>query len=388
MVAPTRGGAAPTRVGAVTSCDIEALIAVHDPRRPIERCVRSLEEGTSEDLRLRVTVVCHNIDAEEIRTTFRGPIPARTRFLSLRDGIRSPAGPFNAGLDAADATYITTIGSDDLLEPGALEAWWATAVRTGADAVLAPICTDDGIVATPLLRPSAPSPLDPVRDHLAERTAPLGLLRLDALRRLGFRYTEGGLGNGEDIEPALRLWFLARRLEYPYAAPAYRVTGDMGASRQTSLIGPLARELAFLRPLLGQQWLVSQPRAAQDAVLVKVLRRQVVSALRRRLVIDPGHEDAFDADDARFLATCLDDVLGLRGRLPRGLALSEYRLLAAAASGDLAAVRALEVHLRRPRLSKLVTARPQETFARSAPLRQQLRTVRLGRRDPMGRSPR
>ncbi|MFC0675035.1 hypothetical protein [Brachybacterium hainanense] len=365
------------------SYDVDAIVAVHDPARPVERCVRSIDEGTSSSVRLRISVVCHNIDVEEIRAVFSGPVPERVRFLELRDGIRSPAGPFNAGIDAADAEYVSTVGSDDLLEPGALDAWWAVASRTGADAVLAPIRTDDGLVQTPLLRPRGPSPLDPLHDRLVERTAPLGLLRTRTLDRIGYRYTEGGLGNGEDIEPALRLWFLGRRIEYPYGAPAYRVTDAMGSARQTAVIGPLARELAFLPLLLEQSWVRALPSAHLDAVLVKVLRRQAIAAIRRRAGLPPVHVDAFSEADAAFLRGELARIERVRGRMPRGLSIAEARILSVASSGDARSLRELLSLLSRPRLAKIIARRPLESLASEGPIRQQLRTLALARRSPI-----
>ena len=69
--------------------------------------------------------------------------------------------------------------------------------------------------------------LHPLRDGLAYRSVPYGLLRRESLQALGFGYTEGIL-TGEDIEPTLRLWFRSGAVCYPYGAPAYRQTDDSG----------------------------------------------------------------------------------------------------------------------------------------------------------------
>ena len=98
---------------------VDLVIAVHTPTRPIARAVRSaLSAGRS----ARVTVVCHNVDRADIAAVLDGLADDdRVRLIELRDGLFSPSGPFNAGLDAADATWVSIMGSDDELEPGALD---------------------------------------------------------------------------------------------------------------------------------------------------------------------------------------------------------------------------------------------------------------------------
>ncbi|MCL6424233.1 glycosyltransferase family 2 protein [Brachybacterium sp. JHP9] len=379
MARPLLPEPAAAQPAAAESADVDVIIAVHDPARPIARSVASaLAAGGPSGPRLQVSVVCHNLPAARIREALEsaGALDPRVRLLELADQIPSPAGPFNRGIDSSRAEFVTTVGSDDILEPGALDAWYARALELRADAVLAPIRTDRGLVATPLARPHAPDLLDPVADGLAHRTAPLGLLRRETLERIGFRYTEGGLGNGEDIEPALRLWFApGMRLAQCPGAPAYRVTDDMGASRQTALVGPLERELAFLRPLLAQPWIAVLGTAQREAILVKLLRAQVIPAIVRRTGagIEEGHPDAYTVADARFLRTALADLRALHGRLPRGLALSEARVLRLAQSGDASALRTLVRRLwSGPRLSKVITLRPWESLTAQSPLRQHL----------------
>jgi hypothetical protein len=95
---------------------VDHIIAVHNNRRPIARAVGSVLKHTSAPI--RVSVVCHNTEQGEIRLIL-GELAddPRLRLLQLDDGIPSPSGPFNAGMDAATAPFTSIMGSDDELEP-------------------------------------------------------------------------------------------------------------------------------------------------------------------------------------------------------------------------------------------------------------------------------
>lgn len=368
--------------------DIEALVAVHDPRRPLERCIHHLlgQEGSLAEAggRLRVRVVVHNTDPDAVRARVAPADADRVRWSVLHDGVRSPAGPFNRGLDDADATFVSTVGSDDVLEPDALAAWFRRVQETGADAVLAPIRVGGVVAGTPHLRPGRRPALHPVADGLAYRTAPLGLLRLDTLRRIGFRYTEGGHLTGEDVEPALRLWFSGARLAYPYEAPAYRVLDDMGAERATSTVGPLSRELGFLPPLLDQPWLRDLDAAGREAIAVKLAREQLVPGIRRRAALaaattDTTHTttdadatvrawDAADADTARSAAASLR---ALSGNGLAALSRAEHHLVDAAGEARTApdVVRAAEASATASRRDRVLPDRPADWLRRASRLR-------------------
>ena len=81
--------------------------------------------------------------------------------------------------------------------------------------------------------------LDPVRDRLAYRTAPLGLLKRETVERLGLRFPEG-LPTGEDQAFSARLWFEGRGLRYAAGAPRYVVGAD-AVTRVSTTPRPLRR---------------------------------------------------------------------------------------------------------------------------------------------------
>ncbi len=81
------------------------------------------------DVQLRVTVVAHDLDADAVRTRLGALADdPRVRLAEHRDGLRRPAGPFNHGLDLATAAFVSVMGSDDELEPHAIDSWHRSAL--------------------------------------------------------------------------------------------------------------------------------------------------------------------------------------------------------------------------------------------------------------------
>lgn len=352
---------------------VEAVVACHDPARPLEQVVRSVlrqaDALAALGAELRVTVVCHNREVDEIAAALAPEVRARARFLHLADGIYSPAGPINLGLRSSTATWVTTIGSDDTLADGALPAWYRRGTQTDADAVLAPIRRTAGTVLTPLMRPGRRAVLDPVRDHLAYRTAPLGLLRVGTVHRIGFAYTEADLVSGSDIEPGLRMWFRGGRITYPYGAPAYLVSDDMGTARVTSTVGPAARELSWLWPLLNQEWLRSATGPERQEISTKIVRANLFTLVRRRAESAEATGAAlWGADDAAVLATAKRGLAELAAAPLRGVSRGERRLLddAAGATDTAGLVRAWRVFDEGPGRDRALTPRPWDNLRPTA----------------------
>ena len=256
---------------------VDLVVAVHDTSRPIERAVASVRGGP-----VRTTVVCHGIGAEGIerRLADAGLLGDDVRVVELADGVPSPAGPFNHGLDLATADLVGVMGSDDFLEPGALAAWSRLADR-GAAVVLGRLRHQSGeAVHAPLVRPWRRSNLDMVRDRLAYRTAPLGLLRRRVLEDGGLRFTPG-LRSGEDLALSARLWTGGHRIDLASRAPAYVIGAD-ASSRTSTTAMPLEIELAPVRDLRGRPWLAEVAEEQRTALTVKILRVHLLAAALRR----------------------------------------------------------------------------------------------------------
>jgi hypothetical protein len=368
---------------------VEVIIAVHSPDRPVRRAVASvLAAGTPGTV--RATVVCHNMDARPVRTALAGlpgDLPEGTvRVLELRDGIPSPAGPFNYGLAHAQAPWVAVMGSDDELEPGALDAWRAAATACGAAAAIAPLrVRGGGRILTPRARVLRGLRVDPVRDRLAYRTAPLGLIRREAVERLGLRLAPG-LRTGEDLEFGLRLWFSGEPLVYPAGAPCYLV-GQDGGERVTGAVLPLAEQFRDVSRLLAGRWLDGLPAPAREAVAVKLLRGHVVGAALRR-----GPDFDWTGSDRAELSRIITDIVRLAARAPRLLsAPDEALLLSLRGTGGVPPADAVSAALRRRQAAGLLrrsfTRRWPDNFRRESPLRTNLNSLLAATAGPLRRLP-
>ncbi|SOC51298.1 glycosyltransferase [Ornithinimicrobium cerasi] len=333
--------------------DIDVVVAVHDLRREVGRTVASALEGA--DLagvlptghRVRVTVACHELGAAEVRRRVEAALEAadqddlaaHVRYLEVRDGLGSPAGPFNAGLAAAQGRYVSIIGSDDRYAAGAPGAWARLADELGSAWLMPRLETDTGEqVPTPRTRPGRTRDLDLVLDRLAYRTAPLGLLRRQSLEDLGLlpEPLTPGLVTGEDVELSLRLAASGERVDYAAELPPYVIgtgTGaaatrdpdDAGRSARTSeTVRPVADELAAHARLLDRRWVLALPAPARRAIVVKTLRIHVLAAVRRRtspLDWAPG--------EAAWVRALTHDLLSMAPDADRALHRADRALLEA-----------------------------------------------------------
>lgn len=272
---------------------VEVVIAVHTTSRPIGRAVASVLDGNG--AQADVTVVCHNVTTEQIAPGVAEHHRQQVRFLEHHDGISSAAGPFNAGMRAARGQFVSIMGSDDTLQPGAVDTWLELADRTGAETVVSRLLigTAHRPVPTPPTRPWVRGVADPVADRLSYRSAPLGLVSTAARERLGLELVEG-LPVGPDVPYVTRLW-VETRVACQRRGPAY-VIGEDATDRVTLTPRPITRELLFLRHLLEQPWFTAYPQAVREAVAVKAIRIHLFGAVYYRS--DP---DYWTVDERRAL---------------------------------------------------------------------------------------
>jgi hypothetical protein len=309
---------------------LDLVIAVHTPDRPVERAVASLVQGglpldPGAPGRVRITVVCHNTGVAPVRERVAAEHRPFVRFLHYADGISSPAGPFNHGLAEATGTWVAIMGSDDTVEPGALAAWVGAAERRGADVLIAPMRhAGGGSIHTPVPRRTRSTGLDPVADRLTYRTAPLGVLRLSLVRRLGLVFPTR-YATGEDQSFSAQLWFSGARIAYGRGLPRYVVHADAG-ERVTGTSRPVTEDLAFATDLVASDWFAGLDVRAREAVVTKLIRVHVFGhvALRARA-------GTWDAGDAAEMAIALRRLLFSAPRAARPLSLADRRLLDAVA---------------------------------------------------------
>lgn len=262
---------------------VDVIIATHNAGRPVERAARSVLDGWDANHgAVRVSIVCHNTDSAPVRERFGAALPPEVRFLELRDGIPSPAGPFNHGLAQATAPYVSIMGSDDWLEPGALHAWWELAEARSSSAVVPrQIHADGRIIRTPPVRSWHRGALNAVRDRLGYRTAPLGLLRRSVLEDLGLTFSVGRR-SGEDQEFSTRLWFQGGRIDFAGRRGSY-VVGDDAVDRVTRDFRPLAEDFAFVEGILLSEWFPRLSPVEQRSVAARIIRVQFFASVQARV---------------------------------------------------------------------------------------------------------
>jgi hypothetical protein len=346
---------------------VDAVIAVHDPSRPVERAVASLtRSGLRLGDELRITVVCHNLPLAPVEERLSRFDPAGVRCLPLADGIRSPAGPFNAGIEAASARYVSILGSDDFHEDGALAAWLANTEGGEIGAVIAPEAHATGAtVRTPPVRPFHRGDRDGVKDRLAYRTAPLGLISRATIERLSLRFT-AGLLSGEDQAFSTRLWFGSDRIRYAKGAPRYLVGAD-AETRVSSTPAPLEAQFGFTEALLGSDWFRVLGAEQRRAIAVKLMRVHVFASVGARI-----REPGLSTDEREFAAALVDRLRQAAPGFERALSLADRRTvdaLTASAFDEESLVRALEARRRFGRPSTLVTRDLRGLLQRDGPLR-------------------
>lgn len=320
---------------------------------------------------LRVSVVCHNVAPAAIARrlgtlTADGALPPGVRLLELQDGRHSPAGPFNFGIDRATARFVSVMGSDDTVEPGTYAAWLALGDgRASAAVVAAQRTTSQGRVPTPAVRPWRSLQLDPLRDRLVYRTAPLGLVRRTEVERLGLRFTED-LGSGEDQEFSARLWFGGGRIDYARRGGDYVIHDDQ-QDRMTQVRQDVPTLFRFATHVVSTGWFGRQDRRVQEALVTKVLRVHVVPAVRARS--EAGGWTEQDRQDAS------DVVSALVGAAPgsiSSLSLAELEVVdglldTSCPTTELVAAARAARRFGRPRT--LMTRNPVHMLRTDAPLR-------------------
>ena len=259
---------------------VDLIIAVHDPVRPIRRAVESAIAGMTPE-RLRVSVVCHGIPAQDIQRQLDGIDNSCLRLIEFADGIPSPSGPFNEGLRQATGDYVAVMGSDDYFELGAIDALVAHVERRASEVVLVRLRHQRGeVLRNPLVRPRRTRDLDAVSDRLFYRTAPLGLIRRELVERNGLRFNPA-MPVGEDLEFGVWLWSHASPIDFLADSPCYVIGAD-AADRVTMTPRPISVAMQPLAHLIGQPWAIRLPARVRRAVAVKLLRIHVLGALRAR----------------------------------------------------------------------------------------------------------
>jgi len=298
---------------------VQVVIAIHRYERPIERAVASVVEGNTTN---GAIVVVHNIDPEPIRQRLE-QFGSRVQILTCTDGIPSPAGPLNTGLEAATAPYVTAMGSDDYYQSGAGKAWAKyLKANPSVDILILPTLeAATGTLDLPPVRVGRRRRLDPVKDRLTYRTGPLMLVRTELLKRYQIRMSSG-LRTGEDLAYSSRLFMVAQRIDLlPASAPKY-IEADDGGVRVTSTPFTIAQQCAGVAIVASSTWAEQLKPAARQALAVRLVRKSILPAVAK-------HSHDLSLDDVDYLYTLLTKVLMLAPRYYQVLSRNEARLVEA-----------------------------------------------------------
>lgn len=257
---------------------VDLIVAVHDPRRPVLRAIDSVAASGRADV--RVTVVCHGISPDAV-SGLRERESDLVRLVEFTDGIASPAGPFNHGIDLATATYVGVMGSDDWLDPGALDEWIGQLQRRRLDVLLAGMKHQSGqVLRNPPVRPWRRNGLDTAKDRLFHRAAPLGLIRRTLLERPRLRFAEG-LPTGEDIPFSVALFAAAQRIGVAFGSRRY-VIGTDAVDRVTGSRHSITTVLAPVKMLFESDWFGALPERLRTAAVIARLRGSLIADVTRR----------------------------------------------------------------------------------------------------------
>lgn len=340
---------------------VDVVIPVHTDARPIARAVASVLTGTRADI--RINVVCHNVRQSLIRTALGDwAADPRVRLLEFNDGVPSPAGPINHGLDLATARFTALLDSDDTYERGAIDAWLRVQARDDADAVIPMFAYADGSsTRTPPTRPFRRRRLDGARDRLAYRTRLHGLVSRSRFADL--RMTPG-LRTGEDVMQGATIWFSGARISFARRTPSYRIHEDSG-ERTSAAPKPASEALAFLDHALAPEFICGLSVSQREAFAIKLLRTHVMDVLRT--AIDAGDDTDIEVTAAAVRRICdmAPRSLGILSR--RDASILAELLRSSPDVSKLDAALAIRTDYRRP--SNLLTGSASRILHREAPLR-------------------
>lgn len=346
------------------TAQVTVVIACHSAERPLDRAVRSVLEGN--ERHARPLVVAHNISPEELSLSIAEDLRPHVQILHHKDGISSPTGPFNAGLEAVETPWCAVMGSDDWLEPGAVQSWLRLAKRYNAEAVLTNLAlgSPTRTVPTPPARVLHRGLRHERADRLVYRSAPLGLLSTSTLERLELKFIPG-LSVGEDVAFATRLACEAR-VAVDRTGPAY-VIGEDAGDRVTYVVRPIREQLAFIPPLIASPWFNRLAPSTRAAIIVKFIRIHVFGTVHYR----PGVE-SWSGSDREDLASLCQRLLNASPSAVRSFSRAEASLLAACLDPTVDAASLAELSRKRRHHgtpATLVTSRVGDLFLPDAPPR-------------------
>jgi hypothetical protein len=291
----------------VSKSVVDVIVPLHRPDRNYLEAVRSAQSSV-QAVATRVLLVLHGIELDDSAISALRPLATVVR---CDDGIPSPSGPRNEGLEHATAPFVFFLDSDDRLADRCLRQLVDVAEEIGADVVLPSILDGDGFVGTPLASSRRACPLDVVKHHLFARAHSFALIRRSLLERRGIEYPTG-IRTGEDLVIMAQLY--ASGVTAMAFDAVYELVGHKGERITTSALPP-GDQLAAVSHLVAAPWAARLASREREALAHRLLAVNLASGWRHRQSM--GH--APSADDH---AAARDSVLELA---PRSAALLSLR---------------------------------------------------------------
>lgn len=251
---------------------VDVVIPLHRADRKVETAVGSAQRQV-QGIETRVSVVLHNLGMDE---TLRQRVEPGARVLTCDDGVPSPSGPRNVGLDAATAPFVFFLDSDDALSPLCLRRLHEVACAKNADIVLPSIRRGRSYVGSPLVASRRVKLLDPVRHYLFLRSHVPALLRRSTMIDSGIRYPDG-IRVSEDFAVMAQL-FATGRTAMAFDA-VYDVL-DNGDQRASTVPISASEQLAALRLILGSRWIDELTYDQRRALVRRILAVNLASGWR------------------------------------------------------------------------------------------------------------
>lgn len=258
----------------MTAPMVDVVIPVHRAERSIDAAVASAS-SEEQGVRTRVTVVLHNL---ELEPSAMSHLAERANVLHCDDGIPSPSGPRNVGLDAASAPFVFFLDSDDQLAPACLRRLHEVASDTGADVVLPSLRQGDTYIGSPLVTARSVRLLDVTRHHLFLRSHVPALIRRSTMLSNGIRYPET-IRTSEDLVVMSQLYVCARTA---MAFDAVYVVIDAGDERASTATLPTCEQLAALRLILDSEWFDLLSSEHRQALVRRILAVNLAGSWRNR----------------------------------------------------------------------------------------------------------
>lgn len=341
---------------------VEVVIACHSPERALGRAVSSVLDGNGAVA--SVTVVAHNVDPVVLASRIDPRHRETIHWLSLKDGTRSPANPYNFGTVRAHGTWVSLLGSDDFLEPGSISKWME--LSPGADAVITREVHDGGaLVRTPPIRPMRHRWRDSVKDRLFYRSAPLGLMRTSFLREHDLAW-DSDLSAGGDLRLSTLLWARGR-IAVQTEGPAYVVGGD-AADRVTMRLAPLDDELRHVDLAWSEHgWATELNGPQRNALAIKYLRIHFFGAAYNRAIAQ-----RWNPGDREILSQLIRLVIDEEPSSALPLSVADRQLLKALTDLSVPTERVNQLALARRRFGRPSTLFPRDPrylLHREAPFR-------------------